>query len=589
MKLYRSLFPVPLLLLAFVLTFGPLLPAQETPAAPATPAEKKTVEAPPPPGKPDEAAAPAAVTPPAADQAPAAAKADDEDATADKMAPKASESEDKPGQEVQEKTAEPEKTIHRLDGKKRKYHHRSSNDAPPFGDHTVTAGQKAGEAVSVFGSTTVDGDASDAAVSVFGNTTVNGTVGDAAVSVFGTTTINGTVKGEAVAVFGNIILGPKAVVEGDLSVVFGRVERDPGAQVHGSVNAVGGLIGGTNDFTWLRAYVTKCVLWGRPLWFGENLGWAWLVAAGFLVLYMLIALLFPRGIERSVETLEQRPGGTILAALLTMLLTPVLIVLLCITVVGIALIPFLSVGLFFGGIFGKAAVHAWIGRRVTNQLGDGPMKHVAVSVFFGGLIIMLLYLVPVLGFLLWKMFGVLGLGMVVFRLILSMQREKPAKAAAGPTAAVPPLLPGDPQAAVAATALPPVISASTLERAGFWIRLGASLLDLVMVGILCGFLSKIFHQAGGAFPLWYAVYCVILWATKGSTIGGIICGLKVVRLDDRPVDWGVAIVRALGGFLSLVVAGLGFIWVGFDDERQSWHDKIAGTTIVRVPKGTSLV
>ena len=82
---------------------------------------------------------------------------------------------------------------------------------------------------------------------------------------------------------------------------------------------------------------------------------------------------------------------------------------------------------------------------------------------------------------------------------------------------------------------------------------------------------------------------MILWATKGSTIGGIICGLKVVRLDDRPVDWGVAIVRALGGFLSLVVAGLGFIWVGFDDERQSWHDKIAGTTIVRVPKGTSLV
>jgi len=29
--------------------------------------------------------------------------------------------------------------------------------------------------------------------------------------------------------------------------------------------------------------------------------------------------------------------------------------------------------------------------------------------------------------------------------------------------------------------------------------------------------------------------------------------------------------------------------VAFDDDRQSWHDKIAGTTIVKVPKGTSLL
>ena len=48
-------------------------------------------------------------------------------------------------------------------------------------------------------------------------------------------------------------------------------------------------------------------------------------------------------------------------------------------------------------------------------------------------------------------------------------------------------------------------------------------------------------------------------------------------------------VCILAGFLSLAIAGLGFIWVAFDDDRQSWHDKIAGTTIVRVPKGTALL
>jgi uncharacterized RDD family membrane protein YckC len=84
-------------------------------------------------------------------------------------------------------------------------------------------------------------------------------------------------------------------------------------------------------------------------------------------------------------------------------------------------------------------------------------------------------------------------------------------------------------------------------------------------------------------------YSAVMWKTKGTTIGGVICGLKVVRLDDRPLDWGVALVRALTAFLSLFVAGLGFIWVAFDDEKQSWHDKVAGTTIVKVPKGASLL
>jgi uncharacterized RDD family membrane protein YckC len=62
-----------------------------------------------------------------------------------------------------------------------------------------------------------------------------------------------------------------------------------------------------------------------------------------------------------------------------------------------------------------------------------------------------------------------------------------------------------------------------------------------------------------------------------------------VRVDERKVDWSVALVRGLAAFLSLAVAGLGFIWVAFDDDKQSWHDKVAGTTIVHVPRGMSLV
>jgi uncharacterized RDD family membrane protein YckC len=86
-----------------------------------------------------------------------------------------------------------------------------------------------------------------------------------------------------------------------------------------------------------------------------------------------------------------------------------------------------------------------------------------------------------------------------------------------------------------------------------------------------------------------ATYGAIMWKLKGTTVGGIVCDLKVVRIGGGPLDWGTAVVRALGCFLSLVVAGLGFIWIAVDREHQAWHDKIAGTVVVRVPKGVGLV
>jgi uncharacterized RDD family membrane protein YckC len=143
-------------------------------------------------------------------------------------------------------------------------------------------------------------------------------------------------------------------------------------------------------------------------------------------------------------------------------------------------------------------------------------------------------------------------------------------------------------------AAPPMTSADTLPRAGFWIRLAAMLLDVILIGMICGLLSGMMPNGShlriraDLLPV-LAVYGAVMWKLKGTTIGGIVCGLKVVRLDDRPIDWGTAIVRALGCFLSLVVLGLGFIWVVFDDQRQSWHDRISGTTVVRMPKGVSLV
>jgi uncharacterized RDD family membrane protein YckC len=304
-----------------------------------------------------------------------------------------------------------------------------------------------------------------------------------------------------------------------------------------------------------------------------------------LALYVAIALLFRKGVDKCVETLEQRPGFSILSALLTVLLAPVVAVILILTGVGIAAVPFLAAGIFFAGIFGKAVMFAWLGRKLTSPLG---VTHAALAVLVGGLVIMLLYTVPILAIILYKLLGWVGLGVVVYTLALGMKREKPV--------VVPPIAPPPPTPAttidpvtgaviVTPLAVPPPIVVTTLPRAGFWIRTAALLLDAVLVGIVL----TIFRSHPQFEVLVLAVYGAVMWKLRGSTIGGIICGLKVVRLDERPIDWSTAIVRALGCFLSLAIVGLGFIWVAFDDEKQSWHDKIAGTTVVRVPKGVSLV
>lgn len=377
-------FPLIALCFAFALAALAALRAQETPPAPpAEPAKPAAAEAAVPTS--DEPAVPAVEAAPAEEEVKAAA-------------------DEEPMRDLAPADPAPEKPA------KKKRSRSGQGDAPPFGDHLVPAGQRWAEVVSIMGSTTVEGEVDDAAVSVMGSTTVGpkGVVGNAAVSVMGTTTVNGHVRGEVVAVMGDVVLGPEAVVDGQIVAVMGKVVRADTSVVHGGIQQIGtfGPFGPAVGFDWLHAYVYKCVFLGRPLAFGANLGWAWGIAGIFLVFYVLLALIFPRGIDRCVEALEQKPGNSILAALLTALLAPVAIVLLAVTGFGLVLIPFVVAGLFFCTLFGKAAVFAWFGRRVTNLLGEGPWRHAAFAVLLGGIMVAVLYTIPLLGILLWKLFGI---------------------------------------------------------------------------------------------------------------------------------------------------------------------------------------
>src|SRR5207245_1570101 len=96
-------------------------------------------------------------------------------------------------------------------------------------------------------------------------------------------------------------------------------------------------------------------------------------------------------------------------------------------------------------------------RRFTKFFGDGILGHIFFAVLIGGLLVLLLYTVPVVGFLLLKLLGWLGLGVVVYTILLGMKKPKPAVAAAvatraGAAAAMPASMPMTAAAPVATVA-----------------------------------------------------------------------------------------------------------------------------------------
>ena len=129
-----------------------------------------------------------------------------------------------------------------------------------------------------------------------------------------------------------------------------------------------------------------------------------------------------------------------------------------------------------------------------------------------------------------------------------------------------------------------------LPRVGLGRRAAAGFLDLVVIAfIVHGRVLGWLPDRDFLHLLLFLGYFVGMHLWRATTLGGLVLGLKVVRLDGRRIDFPCAIVRALGSIFSGMVGGLGFFWCAWDDERQTWHDKLAGTVVVRVEKMPPLV
>jgi len=125
-----------------------------------------------------------------------------------------------------------------------------------------------------------------------------------------------------------------------------------------------------------------------------------------------------------------------------------------------------------------------------------------------------------------------------------------------------------------------------LEYAGFWVRLGASVIDLLTLGFIVVIIAYFFP----APVIWVTsglvisvAYWVGFWIWRGQTLGKMALGIKVIRTDSSPVKWQCALYRFLGYIVSVITLFIGFIWVAFDGRKQGIHDKIADTYVVKLP------
>jgi uncharacterized RDD family membrane protein YckC len=130
---------------------------------------------------------------------------------------------------------------------------------------------------------------------------------------------------------------------------------------------------------------------------------------------------------------------------------------------------------------------------------------------------------------------------------------------------------------------------ASAPKAGFWIRFVAIFIDGIIVGIVSSALGAILNLnvngRSGLNLLLGLLYYVYFWSSAsiwpGQTIGSKLLNIRVIKTDGSNLEIGSALLRYVGFVISALALLIGLIWAAFDPNKQGWHDKIAGTYVVK--------
>ena len=121
---------------------------------------------------------------------------------------------------------------------------------------------------------------------------------------------------------------------------------------------------------------------------------------------------------------------------------------------------------------------------------------------------------------------------------------------------------------------------------GFWIRLLAAILDMIIIGIPAQILAFALVFPTGMTSMRYVVdvlvivFVIYMDGIKGGTPGKLVLGMRIVNESGSYIGIPGAILRYIGKILSGLIFGIGYLMIGFTEKKQGLHDYIAKTFVV---------
>lgn len=149
---------------------------------------------------------------------------------------------------------------------------------------------------------------------------------------------------------------------------------------------------------------------------------------------------------------------------------------------------------------------------------------------------------------------------------------------AGPAATV-----SDYAGFVAATEARRELQARNSLHGGFWIRVGAYVIDWLVLLLPSVALERTLGPQGllaGLVGTW--LYFSLMESSAGqATLGKLACGLVITDTSGRRITFARATVRYLAKIVSGLTLGLGYLLVGLTPRKRGLHDLVAGTLVLR--------
>lgn len=144
---------------------------------------------------------------------------------------------------------------------------------------------------------------------------------------------------------------------------------------------------------------------------------------------------------------------------------------------------------------------------------------------------------------------------------------------------------------------------NNVAYAGFWVRTAAAVIDTVLLMLITyPILILIYGQeywSGDSFYFGFwdlmlnyifpAIAVLLFWIYKSATPGKMLLKLSIVDAKTgQKASNRQLIGRYLAYYVSIIPLGLGLIWVGIDQRKQGWHDKLSGTLVIKNIQDTEI-